>query len=89
MKRRARLRTAGLGELVIKMMTHFDELADVDLTGKYILRKLHYHWFSYGKAGIITGNAGAAWPILATGGASPEEAAPYRWLPASVTPATT
>jgi len=25
--------------------------------GKYILRKLHYHWFSYGKAGIVTGRS--------------------------------
>lgn len=39
---------------MIRMITDPIELMGVDITGKYILRKLNYHWFAYGKAGIVT-----------------------------------
>jgi hypothetical protein len=35
------------------------ELAGEDITGKYILRKLNYHWFAYGKAAVVTRCRGA------------------------------
>ncbi|MGV2100629.1 hypothetical protein [Rhizobium sp. 21-4511-3d] len=39
---------------MIRMIQDPAELAGEDITGKYILRKLNYHWFAYGKAAIVT-----------------------------------
>ncbi|MEZ0004202.1 hypothetical protein [Sinorhizobium fredii] len=39
---------------MIRMICDPAELAGEDITGKYILRKLNYHWFAYGKAAIVT-----------------------------------
>lgn len=39
---------------MIRMIEDPAELSGEDITGKYILRKLNYHWFAYGKAGIVT-----------------------------------
>jgi len=39
---------------MIRMIEDPAELAGEDITGKYILRKLNYHWFAYGKAAIVT-----------------------------------
>jgi hypothetical protein len=39
---------------MIRMIEDPAELAGEDITCKYILRKLNYHWFAYGKAGIVT-----------------------------------
>jgi hypothetical protein len=39
---------------MIRMIEDPAELAGEDITGKYILRKLNYHWFAYGKAGVVT-----------------------------------
>ena len=39
---------------MIRMIENPAELAGEDITGKYILRKLNYHWFAYGKAAIVT-----------------------------------
>ena len=44
---------------MIRMIEDPAELYGEDLTGKYILRKLHYHWFAYGKAGIVTACEGS------------------------------
>ncbi|MBY5441457.1 hypothetical protein [Rhizobium leguminosarum] len=38
---------------MIRMIENPAELAGEDITGKYILRKLNYHWFAYGKAAIV------------------------------------
>ena len=38
---------------MIRMIEDPAELAGEDITGKYILRKLNYHWFAYGKAAIV------------------------------------
>ena len=39
---------------MIRMIEDPAELSGEDITGKYILRRLNYHWFAYGKAGIVT-----------------------------------
>jgi hypothetical protein len=39
---------------MIRMIEDPAELTGEDITGKYILRKLNYHWFAYGKAGVVT-----------------------------------
>ena len=39
---------------MIRMINDPVELAGEDITGKYIPRKLNYHWFAYGKAAIVT-----------------------------------
>jgi hypothetical protein len=39
---------------MIKMINDPVELAGEDVTGKYVLRKLNYHWFAYGNAAIVT-----------------------------------
>ncbi|MBW9113712.1 hypothetical protein JNB88_08710 [Rhizobium cauense] len=44
---------------MIRMIEDPAELDGVDITGKYILRKLNYHWFAYGKAGIVTACKGS------------------------------
>jgi hypothetical protein len=39
---------------MIRMIEDPAELSGEDITGKYILRRLNYHWFAYGKAAIVT-----------------------------------
>lgn len=39
---------------MIRMIQDPAELSGEDITGKYILRRLNYHWFAYGKAAIVT-----------------------------------
>jgi hypothetical protein len=43
---------------MIRMINDPNELTGLDLTDKYILRKLNYHWFAYGKVGIVTAHSG-------------------------------
>jgi len=44
---------------MIRMIEDPADLAGEDITGKYILRKLNYHWFAYGKAAIVTACKGS------------------------------
>lgn len=44
---------------MIRMIEDPSELNGEDITGKYILRKLNYHWFAYGKAAIVTACKGS------------------------------
>ncbi|MBP1853277.1 hypothetical protein [Rhizobium halophytocola] len=44
---------------MIRMIEDPAELDGEDITGKYILRKLNYHWFAYGKAGVVTACKGS------------------------------
>ncbi|WP_327211202.1 hypothetical protein [Rhizobium leguminosarum] len=44
---------------MIRLIEDPSELAGEDVAGKYILRKLNYHWFAYGKAAVVTGCRGA------------------------------
>ncbi|MGF0538568.1 hypothetical protein ACQQ2Q_11275 [Agrobacterium sp. ES01] len=39
---------------MIRLIEDPAELRGEDITGKYILRKLNYHWFAYGKAAVVT-----------------------------------
>jgi hypothetical protein len=44
---------------MIRMIEDPSELNGEDITGKYVLRKLNYHWFAYGKAAIVTACKGS------------------------------
>jgi len=44
---------------MIRMIEDPAELTGEDIVGKYILRKLNYHWFAYGKAAIVTACKGS------------------------------
>lgn len=43
---------------MIRFIKDPNELYDIELTGKYILRNLNYHWFAFGKAAIVTRRRG-------------------------------
>ncbi len=44
---------------MIRMIEDPAELNGEDITGKYILRRLNYHWFAYGKAAVVTACKGS------------------------------